>query len=95
MGGCVSWPSPRQPVSDLHPVGTPPILVIGNTGDPNTPLINARHLAPVFPNGEHGHLEGLGPHLAAQRRLATPACNRLVATYLIVGGRPHPGTVCG
>ena len=67
MGGCVAWPAPRQPVVDLHPKGTPPVIVIGNTGDPNTPVVNAQHLVTIFPHRQPGDVEGLGPHLVAQR----------------------------
>jgi pimeloyl-ACP methyl ester carboxylesterase len=93
MGGCVSWPEPRQPVADLHPKGTPPILVIGNTGDPNTPLVNAAHLATIFPTAAlltwkgWGHtwlLSGSGDH----------CMQHSVSTYLSGGGLPRHGTVC-
>jgi pimeloyl-ACP methyl ester carboxylesterase len=52
MGGCISWPPARQPVANLHPIGVPPVLVIGNSGDPNTPLIGAVHLAAIFPSAK-------------------------------------------
>jgi len=94
MGGCVSWPSPRQPVSDLHPVGTPPILFIGNTGDPNTPLVNAQHLARLFPNGSMVTWRGWG-HTWLLSGPSDACMQRVVATYLAGGGLPHPGTVCG
>jgi len=94
MGGCVSWPSPRQPVSDLHPVGTPPILLIGNTGDPNTPLVNTEHLALIFPKASMVTWRGWG-HTWLLSGASDTCVQQVVATYLTVGGRPHPGTVCG
>jgi pimeloyl-ACP methyl ester carboxylesterase len=94
MGGCVSWPAPRQPVADLHPKGTPPILVIGNTGDPNTPLINAVHLAAVFPNASMVTWRGWG-HTWLLSGSTDSCMQQLVTTYLSGGGPPHSGTVCG
>ncbi|MGH3579594.1 MAG: alpha/beta hydrolase, partial [Mycobacterium sp.] len=87
MGGCVSWPSPRRPASDLHPVGTPPILFIGNTGDPNTPLINTRHLARVFPNASMVTWRGWG-HTWLLSGASDTCMQQVVATYLSGGGRP-------
>ena len=65
LGGCVSWPSAVQPVTDLHPNDAPPTLVIGNTGDPNTPLTEAKHW-PDISKGKHGDLARMGSHLVAQ-----------------------------
>jgi pimeloyl-ACP methyl ester carboxylesterase len=94
MGGCVSWPSPRQPVTDLHPIGTPPILLIGNTGDPNTPLVNTRHLARLFPKASMVTWKGWG-HTWLLSGPSDTCMQQVVATYLGGGGLPHPGTVCG
>ena len=94
MGGCVSWPSPRQPVVDLHPKGTPPILVIGNTGDPNTPVINAKHLATIFPTASMVTWRGWG-HTWLLSGSADACMQGLVTTYLSGGGLPPSGTVCG
>ena len=50
----------------LSPNRAPVPLVIGNTDDPNTPYVSARHLA-VGHRRAIGHLRGPRAHLAAQR----------------------------
>jgi pimeloyl-ACP methyl ester carboxylesterase len=93
MGGCVAWPAPRQPVVDLHPKGTPPVLVIGNTGDPNTPLVNAQHLATIFPTASLVTWRGWG-HTWLLSGSSDLCMQQLVTTYLIGNGPPRSGTVC-
>jgi pimeloyl-ACP methyl ester carboxylesterase len=93
MGGCVAWPRPAQPVADLHPKGTPPILVIGNTGDPNTPLIGARHLAAIFPKASQLTWRGWG-HTWLLSGSGDVCMQRAVTKYLSGGGLPAAGTVC-
>jgi hypothetical protein len=60
LGGCVAWRDGRHPVSSLHPVDAPPVLVLGNTGDPNTPLAGTRHLAAAFPHASQLTWDGWG-----------------------------------
>jgi pimeloyl-ACP methyl ester carboxylesterase len=93
MGGCVAWPSAVQPVADLHPRGTPPILVIGNTGDPNTPLINAEHLTTIFPDATLAIWQGWG-HTWLLSGSPDACMQQVVTRYLTGGGLPHPHTVC-
>jgi pimeloyl-ACP methyl ester carboxylesterase len=93
MGGCVAWPAPRHPVTDIHPVGTPPVLVIGNTGDPNTPIIGARHLTAAIPSARLATWVGWG-HTWLLSGPGDPCMQRVVATYLGGGGLPPRGTVC-
>jgi pimeloyl-ACP methyl ester carboxylesterase len=93
MAGCVSWPKGRQPVADLHPTGTPPILVIGNTGDPNTPHIGAVHLAAIFPSATVATWRGWG-HTWLLSGSSDACMQRVVTTYLTGHGLPPAGTVC-
>jgi pimeloyl-ACP methyl ester carboxylesterase len=93
MGGCVSWPAARQPVTDLHPAGAPPVLVIGNTGDPNTPIIEAKHLAAIFPSARLLTWRGWG-HTWLLSGSGDECMQMLVTTYLMGGGPPRSGTVC-
>ena len=90
MGGCVAWPAARQPVTDVHPDGTPPIMVIGNTGDPNTPLIGAKHLAAIFRDASLLTWTG-GATPGCSAAPATTACRQAVTTYLSGGGLPPIG----
>ncbi len=93
MGGCVSWPPGRQPVTGLHPSGVPPIVVIGNTGDPNTPIIGAHHLATLIPGARLLTWAGWG-HTWLLSGSSDTCMQRMVSTFLSDGGLPPPGTVC-
>jgi pimeloyl-ACP methyl ester carboxylesterase len=93
MGGCVAWPRARQPVAGIHPSGTPPILVVGNTGDPNTPLIGAKHLTAIFPKATLLTWTGWG-HTWLLSGSGDTCMQQAVTTYLSGGGLPPAGTVC-
>jgi pimeloyl-ACP methyl ester carboxylesterase len=93
MGGCVSWPAGRQTVVDVHPAGAPPVLVIGNSGDPITPLVGARHLAAIFPVAALLTWDGWG-HTWLLSGPDDACMSRAVTTYLTGGGLPPVGTVC-
>ncbi len=93
MGGCVAWPAARQPVTDLHPTGTPPILVLGNTGDPNTPIVGARHLAAIFPSATMVTWKGWG-HTWLLSGSGDACMQQVVSQYLDGAGLPAHGTVC-
>jgi pimeloyl-ACP methyl ester carboxylesterase len=93
LGGCLAWPAPHQPVANLHLTGAPPTLVVGNTGDPNTPLIGATHLAARFPKASQLTWNGWGHTWLLSG--STDACMQQdVTTYLLDGALPAPGTVC-
>jgi pimeloyl-ACP methyl ester carboxylesterase len=93
LGGCVTWPDGRQPVSDSHPTGAPPVLVIGNTGDPNTPLVGGRHLAALYPRASLLTWVGWG-HTWLLSGSSDPCVQTAVSRYLSGGGLPPAGTVC-
>jgi len=93
LGGCVSWPPSHQPVTDLHPRGNPPILVVGNTGDPNTPLIGAVHLAAAFTNARLLTWQGYG-HTWILSGSGNTCMQHWVSRYLLGGGLPPARTVC-
>ncbi len=93
LGGCIAWPDGRRPVTALHPAGAPPVLVIGNTGDPNTPLVGAKHLAAAYPHASQLTWVGWGHTWLLSG--ATDACMQAdVSRYLTAGDLPAPGTVC-
>ena len=88
---CGMWPVPPTLVPRaVRAAGSPPILVVGTTGDPATPQGWARALAGQF---EHGVLvlrQG-AEHVAYYYS----ACVRgLVDRYLVDGRPPASGTVC-
>ncbi|MHB8429621.1 MAG: alpha/beta hydrolase [Acidimicrobiales bacterium] len=93
MGGCVSWPAPVQPLVDIHAAGAPPILVVGNTGDPNTPLIGARHLAAAIPRARLVVWDGWG-HTWLLSGSQNSCMRGAVTSYLASGLLPARGTVC-
>jgi pimeloyl-ACP methyl ester carboxylesterase len=93
LGGCVAWPDGRHPVSTTHPRLAPPVLVIGNTGDPNTPLIGAKHLAALFPRASQLTWTGWGHTWLLSG--STDSCMQAhVNRYLFTGLLPAAGTVC-
>jgi hypothetical protein len=48
---CAVWPVPTQTAPLPHADGAPPILVVGNTDDPATPLSGAKDLAQTLRSG--------------------------------------------
>ncbi len=93
MGGCVAWPNPRQALTNVHPSHTPPVMVIGNTGDPNTPLIGARHLAGDFTSAGLVVWQGWG-HTWLLSGSTDRCMQGLVTTYVTTGHLPPTGTHC-
>ena len=93
LGGCVRWPNGTQPVSDTHPTRAPPVLVIGNTGDPNTPLIGGRHLAALFPHASQLTWVGWG-HTWLLSGSSDQCVQSDVSGYLVHLVLPPNGSVC-
>jgi pimeloyl-ACP methyl ester carboxylesterase len=93
LAGCVAWPAGRRPVRDVHPTGAPPTLVIGNTGDPNTPLVAARHLAAAYPSASQLTWDGWG-HTWLLSGAGDACMQQRVAAYLVARTLPPPRTVC-
>ncbi len=88
---CAGWPV--EGVENRPPVraeGADPILVIGTTGDPATPLRWAQSLAAQLESGVLLTYEGEG-HTA----YGESACvNEIVETYLLDGTTPADGARC-
>jgi pimeloyl-ACP methyl ester carboxylesterase len=93
MGGCVAWPAARQPLTDIHPTRSPPVLVIGNTGDPNTPIIEAKQLAALFPTASMVTWRGWG-HTWLLSGSSDTCMQKVVTNYLLGDGLARTGTVC-
>ena len=88
---CATWAAPA--VADPAPVipsTVPPILVVGNTGDPATPYSNALAVANRTPNAVLLTVETDG-HTA----YGTSTCvDRIVDAYLVGLELPPPNTTC-
>jgi hypothetical protein len=93
LAGCVAWPPATRPVTGVHPTGTPPVLVIGNTGDPNTPLVGAQHLAAAYPDASQLTWQGWG-HTWLLNGSTDRCMQRAVTGYLVGGTLPPAGTTC-
>ena len=66
---CSVWPVPTgPPVGRLTAVGAPPILVIGTTEDPATPLAQARSLTDGFDRGRLLVADRRAAHQLQQRQ---------------------------
>ncbi|GAA4901670.1 alpha/beta hydrolase [Streptomyces coeruleoprunus] len=92
--GCSHWPVPgtwEHP--DVSAPGAPPILVIGNTGDPATPYEGAKAMATALGKGVGVELTYRGEGHGAYN--GGDACvRRVVNAYLLDGKVPASGTVC-
>jgi len=85
---CAGWPVPG--VDDRAPVRAEPILVIGTTGDPATPLRWAESLAGQLESGVLLTYEGEGHTAYGQS-----ACvNDAVEQYFLTGATPAAGARC-
>jgi hypothetical protein len=88
---CSVWPTPATgKVAPVHAAGSPPIVVVGTTGDPITPYTWAQALASQL---QHGVLlTRIGSGHTAYR---DSSCIRTaVDKYLIDLTPPAPGTSC-
>ncbi|TDD06589.1 alpha/beta hydrolase [Nonomuraea deserti] len=89
--GCVGWPVPPARAPHARPIkGLPPVLVVGNTHDPATPLRWARSLSARIEGS--GLLTYDGDGHTAYRRSA--CATRHIDAYLVTGRLPATGTVC-
>jgi len=93
MAGCVNWPAPLDPVTTLAVPGGPTLMVIGNTGDPNTPYVAARRLTRDLGRARLVTWRGWG-HTWILNGPNDPCMVAVVDGYLIGGRVPGPATVC-
>ncbi|MER6344158.1 alpha/beta hydrolase [Streptomyces sp. NPDC001595] len=93
-GWCHEWPVPGQhDTPEVSAPGAPPILTVGNTGDPATPVEGARRMADELGkdvgvvltwNGEGHGAYGSG----------SSCVDSTVNTYLLNGTPPKDGKTC-
>ena len=90
---CGAWPVPavRTP-APVDAAGSPPILVIGTTGDPATPYVWARALAHQLESGVLLSYEGEG-HTAYGR--GSDCVDDVVDDFLVDDAVAPDGTRCG
>ncbi|WP_335939408.1 alpha/beta hydrolase [Streptomyces sp. PTD5-9] len=91
---CTGWPvAGAWETPDVSAPGAPPILVIGNTGDPATPYAGAKAMADELGKGVGVRLTYKGQGHGAYN--SGDACvQRTVGDYLLNGKVPAAGTVC-
>ncbi|MET8683465.1 alpha/beta hydrolase [Streptomyces sp. NPDC004732] len=94
MVGCTDWAVQGQADHpDVSAEGAPPIVVIGNTGDPATPYEGARKMADELGKGVGVELTYKGQGHGAYD--SKNKCVRgAVDGYLLAGTTPKAGTVC-
>lgn len=88
---CAVWPVPTQTPPIPHAVGSPEILVIGNTNDPATPLSGAQDLTKVLHSAVLLTVRS-AMHTAYDSGI--PCVDNIVNRYLIDGVAPSPGQTC-
>lgn len=87
---CSVWDAERTPLPERDAEGSAPILVIGTSGDPVTPLAGAVDLAEDLESGVLVTWQGLG-HTAYP---GTDCVNAAVNAYLIDLAVPMDGLTC-
>jgi pimeloyl-ACP methyl ester carboxylesterase len=87
---CTVWEAERTPLPERDAQGAAPILVVGNSGDPVTPLPGAADLAEDLESGVLLTWQGQG-HTAYPK---TDCVNGAVNAYLIDLVVPAEGTTC-
>ncbi|MGV2917308.1 alpha/beta hydrolase [Streptomyces alfalfae] len=94
MAGCTDWAVDGQADHpDVAADGAPPILVIGNTGDPATPYEGARKMARALGEDVGVELTYKGQGHGAYDSKDT-CVRKNVDAYLLDGTVPKSGTVC-
>lgn len=88
---CIDWPAPGElSPGPVHAAGAPPIVVVGNTRDPATPLAWAQSLAGQLDSGVLVTWDGDG-HTADLR---STCVDGLVRAYVVSLKAPAKGTLC-
>jgi hypothetical protein len=91
---CARWPfNAKERYTGNFSVDTPnPILLIGNTADPITPIASARNVSAGYPGSvvlEHG-----SPGHGSSSTLGSSCTAMAIRKYFVNGILPEPDTVC-
>ncbi|MGC5036678.1 alpha/beta hydrolase [Streptomyces sp. DT190] len=93
-GWCHDWPVPGQhDTPKVSAPGAPPVLVVGNTGDPATPYEGARRMADELGKGVGVLLTWRGEGHGAYGS-GSDCVDSTVNAYLLDGSVPKDGKVC-
>ncbi|WP_029431780.1 alpha/beta hydrolase [Blastococcus sp. URHD0036] len=87
---CTAWDAPRTPLPERDAEGSAPIVVVGNAGDPVTPLPGAVDMAEDLTGGVLVTWQGQGHTSYPRTDCVTAAVNQ----YLIDLVVPQDGLVC-
>ena len=91
---CATWPTRQRALpATLDAAGSGPILVIGTTYDPATPVQWARSLSSMLREGYYLEWKGDG-HLAYDGDRGGRCVTRVVDKFLLKGVRPAQVTMC-
>ncbi|UYQ65986.1 alpha/beta hydrolase [Streptomyces peucetius] len=91
---CTGWPVPgKAEHPDVRAPGAPPVLLVGNTGDPATPYEGAARMAAQLGKGVGVELTYKGEGHGAYNSGNT-CVQGVVNAYLLDGEVPAPGRVC-
>lgn len=91
---CATWPTRQRALpATLDAAGSGPILVIGTTYDPATPVQWARSLSSMLREGYYLEWKGDG-HLAYDGDRGGRCVTRVVDKFLLKGVRPAKETMC-
>ncbi|MFJ6384120.1 alpha/beta hydrolase [Kitasatospora sp. NPDC092039] len=95
LTGCTGWPVPGKAAHpEVAAPGAAPVLVVGTTGDPATPVEGARTMAQQLGAGVGVTVtlqgEGHGGY-----NTGNPCLKQTVDAYLLDGTVPADGTTCG
>lgn len=89
---CAFWPAPvTRPLRHIDGRGAPPILVVGNVGDPFTPIEEAQALADALDSGHLLTFEGDGHTIVGG---GNDCIDRAVTAYLVDATVPADGATC-
>ncbi len=87
---CALWPVPPRPGPKATGAGAPPILVVGTTGDPFTPLAQSQQLADALESGVLLVREGEGHTAYGEDKCVDDAIDAYILDLTV----PADGTRC-